>query len=162
MNDLKSTVEIFEKHESFKRQSVIIYVEGDKNNAALVLKDKDGTELVDVSIELYRGGLNLKIQSPNLGTDTVVHRLMDEIPEHCKLPAANLFIATHYHRHGIETFTFWYPTPAKPPVDGQPWDIYPSEDEVVKGLNIDFEPDREEYIEINLADSEIPMISRTK
>ena len=160
--ELKAEIEIREKSDAHQFNSAFIYVEGDCNNAALVLKDVDGTPLVDVSIELYQGGLNLKIQSPDMGNDVVVHRLLEGIPEHCKLPSATLFVATHTHRHGTTTYTFWYPTPAEPPKGNEPWDIYPTQDEVVEGLDIDFEPDRDEYIDITLADSEIPLIPRKR
>lgn len=53
----------------------------------------------------------------------------------------NTYIAIHHHRHGIETYLFQTPNEIG---DGK----FPNEKELTAAFQIDFEPDRDEYIDI--------------
>lgn len=45
-----------------------------------------------------------------------------------------LWVTVHHHRHGIDIFTFTAHTE-------------PTEEEIIKSLDIDFEPDKDEWLE---------------
>lgn len=52
----------------------------------------------------------------------------------------NYYLLTHEHRHGTSSILFRS--------EKGPFDI-PSEKELIKRFDIDFEPDREEYINVD-------------
>ena len=59
----------------------------------------------------------------------------------------DLYVIIHHHRHGVTTYLVRS-------------DHIPGEDEVIRECDIDFEPDREEYIDIEQCD-DIKELQRT-
>ena len=73
-----------------------------------------------------------------------------------------IFTAVHSHRHGYSHYVFAMELPE--PCPDWPGGWTPDEATVVKGLDIDFEPDREEWIEVECQGTidDIPTIAPHK
>ena len=148
MNKIFGQVDLHEKHEHHRKRTATVYVEGDGDNVALYLKNRHGENLIDVALELYEGDLNLKVQSPRLGNDVIVTKLLHHMPKVSTKPIASLFTASHTHRRGCDLYHFYW-------VVRNGINVLPTKEQVIKELKINFEENDDLTIEIS---EDIPFI----